>query len=91
MKFNTLAVLAVGISLPLGPATAQQAVKVHRIGYLQTAPRNVQLDLIEAFEGGLRERGYVVGRNVLIEYRFADGNSSGFRNWQTTWCDLRSM
>ena len=73
MKFSTLAVLVFGIVLPLGPATAQQAGKVHRIGYLQTAPRNVQLDLIEAFEGGLRERGYVIGRNLLIEYRFADG------------------
>ena len=73
MKFSTLAVLAFGITLPLGPATAQQAGKVHRIGYLQTAPRNVQLDLIAAFEGGLRERGYVIGRNLLIEYRFADG------------------
>lgn len=73
MKLSTLAALAIGIALPLDPAIAQQAGKVHRIGYLQTAPRNVQLDLIEAFEGGLRERGYVVGRNVLIEYRFADG------------------
>ncbi len=73
MKLSTLALLAFGISLPLGSATAQQAEKVYRIGYLQAAPRNVQLELIEAFESGLRERGYVIGRNALIEYRFADG------------------
>ena len=52
---------------------AQQPGKVHRIGYLQIAPREAQVHLIEAFERGLTERGYVVGRDILIEYRFADG------------------
>jgi putative ABC transport system substrate-binding protein len=41
---------------------------------LQVAPRDVQVYLIEAFEGGLRERGYIVGRDVVMEYRFADGD-----------------
>ena len=54
---------------------AQQAGRVYRIGYLQIAPRNAQVHLIEAFERGLRELGYSVGRNVLIEYRFADGKT----------------
>lgn len=62
-----------GLLLSLGSATAQQAGKVHRVGYLQIAPREVQGHLIDAFEQGLNERGYVVGRDVLIEYRFADG------------------
>jgi putative ABC transport system substrate-binding protein len=46
---------------------------VWRIGYLQISPREAQLHLIQAFEGGLRERGYTLGRDVVIEYRFADG------------------
>lgn len=73
MKLRALAVVTLGILLPLCSATAQQAAKVHRVGYLQIAPREAQVHLIEAFERGLTERGYVVGRDVLIEYRFADG------------------
>jgi putative ABC transport system substrate-binding protein len=67
---NTLfALLALGAS-PLA-AEAQQAGKVYRIGYLRAAqpPEN----WIAALHQGLRERGYVVGQNVVIEYRFADG------------------
>ena len=54
-------------------AKAQQAEKVHRIGFLLLFPRDVQRHLIAAFESGLRERGYLPGREVVIEYRSADG------------------
>ena len=73
MNLRALAVVILGLLLSLGSAAAQQAAKVHRIGYLQIAPRATQVHLIEAFERGLAERGYVVGRDILIEYRFADG------------------
>ena len=52
---------------------AQQAGKVHRIGFLLLFPRDVQLHLISAFEAGLREKGYMPGRELVIEYRSADG------------------
>ena len=52
---------------------AQQSGKVYRIGYLTISPRETQSHLIEAFERGLTERGYVLGRDIFIEYRFADG------------------
>jgi len=61
-----LAVLAA----PLG-AEAQQAAKIARIGYL--APNLADPHLPEAFRQGLRDLGYVEGRNVVIEYRDADG------------------
>jgi putative tryptophan/tyrosine transport system substrate-binding protein len=72
---NSRSILAValGALVSLGPAFAQQPVKVSRIGYLTISPRATQSHLIEAFERGLTERGYVVGRDIVIEYRFADG------------------
>ncbi len=54
-------------------ARAQQAGRVYRVGYLTIASREQQLHLIKAFEEGLRSLGYRVGENVVIEYRFADG------------------
>ena len=73
MKLHAVAVVIFGLLLSIGSAAAQQTAKVYRIGYLQIAPRAAQVHLIEAFERGLTERGYVVGRDILIEYRFADG------------------
>jgi hypothetical protein len=53
-------------------AEAQQPGKIYRIGYLQTSTRQEQLHMVKAFEDGLRDLGYRVGQNVVIEYRFAD-------------------
>ena len=44
-----------------------------RIGFIQTAPRKEIGHLIKALDDGLRELGYVEGRNVVFERRFADG------------------
>ena len=61
-------------ALPLlGPARAQQSSKVYRIGYLTISPREIQSHLIDAFERGLTERGYEIGRDIFIEYRFVNG------------------
>jgi ABC-type uncharacterized transport system substrate-binding protein len=55
---------------PLG-ARAQQAGKIPRIGYLSPRTRLSLLD--RSFLQALREHGYVEGKNILIEYRFAAG------------------
>src|SRR5262245_24790264 len=52
------------------PAEAQQTGKVPRIGYLSNTA--TASPLIEAFGQGLREHGYVEGKNIVIEYRYAD-------------------
>jgi len=57
------------IAVPLA-AEAQQAGKVYRIGILHSAAR--ESERIKALEEGLRELGYVEGRNLVIEHRFAD-------------------
>jgi putative ABC transport system substrate-binding protein len=54
-------------------SSGAQPEKVYRIGYLQTGTRAQQAHLVKAFEDGLRDLGYVPGRNVVIEYRFAEG------------------
>src|ERR1700738_5682175 len=53
---------------------AQQVGKVPRIGYLSPGPASPgPLAYHDEFQRGLRELGYVEGRNIVIEYRFADG------------------
>jgi ABC-type uncharacterized transport system substrate-binding protein len=59
---------------PRFTAEAQQAGKVFRIGILFAATPSANSERIEAFRQGLRERGYVEGKDILIEQRFAEGN-----------------
>src|ERR1700757_1135344 len=54
-------------------AEAQQPKKVPRIGYLTVPPLSANMAPVEAFRQGLRELGYVEGKNVVIEWRSADG------------------
>jgi ABC-type uncharacterized transport system substrate-binding protein len=60
--------LAFGLS-----AEAQQPTKMPRIGYLSGASLSAIRERIEAFRQGLRELGYVEGKNIVIEYRWAEG------------------
>jgi putative ABC transport system substrate-binding protein len=54
------------------PARAQQK-KIPRIGVLFIGSKNQPH--LEAFKQGLRERGYTEGKNILLEYRYAEGNN----------------
>jgi len=53
---------------------AQQPTKIPRIGYLSVSSRSAMTARTEAFRQGLRELGYVEGKNSIIEWRAADGN-----------------
>ena len=55
-------------------AEAQQAAKVPRIGYLTGSPVSAIAYRTEAFRQGLRDLGYVEGKNIVIEWRYAEGN-----------------
>jgi len=54
-------------------ASAQQPKKIPRIGYLGAVSPSANAVRIEAFRQGLRELGYVDGKNIVIEWRFAEG------------------
>ena len=58
------------------PGEAQQP-KIYRIGYLAPASLSALAGRTEAFRRGLRELGYVEGKNVVIEWRSADGKLDG--------------
>ena len=55
-------------------ATAQQATKIPRIGFLVTTPPAPFAERILAFRQALIDLGYVEGQNIALEWRFADGS-----------------
>jgi putative ABC transport system substrate-binding protein len=54
-------------------AYAQRATKIFRIGVLIPTTPAAAATVIKAFEQGLREHGYVPGRNIVVTYRYSDG------------------
>jgi putative tryptophan/tyrosine transport system substrate-binding protein len=68
-----LVVLALTILAAPLAAEVQKATKVPRIGVLLSNSQASHSTDIEGFRLGLRERGYVEGRNIAIEYRYGDG------------------
>lgn len=62
--------------LALGlPAAAQQPKKIPRIGFLTGSSAPSVAARLDAFRQGLRDLGYVEGKNIVIEYRYAEGKS----------------
>jgi putative ABC transport system substrate-binding protein len=60
------------------PFAARAEPKIPRVGYMGNSTQALEANLIGAFRDGLRELGYDEGRNILIEYRWADGNYAQF-------------
>ena len=72
-KISLLALCSLLLA-PCSSAQAQQPVKVPRIGFLVANSPSVYTARIEAFRQGLRELGYMEGKNIIIEWRSAEGN-----------------
>jgi len=75
-KAGWSSILVVAVLLAVGViADAQQPKKLPRIGFLSAASSSAISARVEAFRQGLRELGYVEGKNIFIEWRFAEGKS----------------
>ena len=73
-EFTTL-LGGVAVTWPLA-ASAQS--KTPRIGFMGNSTAALEANLVDAFREGLREHGYEEGRNIVIEYRWADGKYERF-------------
>ena len=73
MKTLFSILLAIAVVVGGAMAQAQQPTKIRRIGYL--APQSLSAVVVrtEAFRQGLRELGYIEGKNIVIEWRSAEG------------------
>jgi putative ABC transport system substrate-binding protein len=68
-----LASIAGGLLAAPLAAEGQQGRKVYRIGFLSGSSADAAQSYVEQFRLGLRELGYVEGQNIIIEYRWAEG------------------
>jgi putative tryptophan/tyrosine transport system substrate-binding protein len=69
MTVLTLCALLFALSFP---AHAQQPAKIPRLGVLAGSSSAGEAPRVEAFRQGLRDLGHVEGKNIAIEYRYAD-------------------
>jgi putative ABC transport system substrate-binding protein len=76
------------LAAPLA-AQAQQAGQVPRIGVIGTATSSLMSVWLTAFREGLRERGYVEGQNIAIEYRWGEGKPERFPGFAAELVRLR--
>lgn len=79
---------AVAATLPIG-ALAQQAGKVYRIGFLANDPAIPTQPAGQAFLDGLRESGFIEGKNVTIDRRFAEGRLDRYADLVADLAQLR--
>jgi putative ABC transport system substrate-binding protein len=73
-------VLGLAIAAPLGaltvrPVLAQTPVKTPRIGFLVSYSTDAAVRFVKPFRAGLAELNYVEGRNILVEYHWANGSA----------------
>ena len=87
LKLVGVILAVVLLAAPLA-VEAQPTGKVPRIGALFVNAREPLIPFIQALEGGFRDRGYLQGRDLTIEYRFAEGRRNELplspANWQSS-------
>jgi len=75
MRRIGLVILAISLAVVPLAADAQEVGKIPRIGFLAVPSRWDRTPMSDSFVQGLRELGWVEGKDVAIEYRYADGRA----------------
>jgi len=78
MRRLAICALALGVIAASPAAEAQESGKVYRIGFLGNSTAALEANLVGPFREGLRDLGYMEGRNSQIEYRWAEGKYERF-------------
>ena len=84
-----LFLLAASILICVHLAEAQPTGKIFRIGFLDFSAAAGSAGLLEAFRQELRKLGWIEGKNITIEYRFAEQKRERPLSLQRTWFVLR--
>ena len=74
MRRRLLIALGAGALVPIASFSQQQSTKIPRIGFLGPTTAAGVASRLEAFRAGLRELGYAEGKNIFIDYRWAEGD-----------------
>ena len=77
-----LAIATTVLAMPLTGET-QNARKIYRVGYLGNSSAALEPNLVEAFRQGMREFGYIEGKNLVIEFHWAEGRYHRFASLVT--------
>src|SRR5262247_275400 len=72
-KAGVLSILLVVVLLAFAVIADAQQTRLPRVGYASTNYASNPGPLVEAFRQGLRDLGYLEGKNILVEYRYAEG------------------
>jgi len=76
----SISALAVSFCTITFPAEAQQPQRIPLVGYVSGAGRTSGVRSVEAFQQGLKDLGYVEGKNIKVEYRYPEGGADRIRN-----------
>jgi hypothetical protein len=91
MAKKTIVFLMIGLAfVSVRFAEAQQPKKIPRIGYVSSGDPSTEPRLA-AFRRGLRDLGYIEGKNIQVEYRYVEGKPEPVEGIVTDSCSSRSM
>lgn len=79
MLTRVLSIITFALGVAFPSATAQEPIKTPRVGFV--APQGRSLPFFDAFKQGLTDHGYIDGKNIIIEARFAEGHYNSFRRF----------